>query len=158
MRSRVQGLQRIALVYMAVKHAQALAVEQAAASLRETETVIAEHRSQAERSSVRGHERLDAGDDVGWRMEESQRQIAEWNTEELIAVRKKREALVVEATELYRAGRMQLEQMESVLRELRKTKHLESARMTQRESDDRFLARQWWDERERLRKAASESE
>jgi len=158
MRSRVQGLQRIALVYMAVKHAQALALEQAAGSLRETETVIAEHRSQAQRSSARGHERLDAGDDAGWRMEESQRQIAEWNTEDLVAQRKKREALLAEATELYRAGRMQLEQMESVLRELRRTQHAESARRTQRESDDRFLARQWWDERERQRKAASESE
>jgi hypothetical protein len=158
MQTRLQGLQRIAMVYIAVKHAQALALEQAAASLREAETRIAEQRTQARRSSAEGRAALDAGDDIGWRIEESQRRFAEWNAEDLAALRHKREALVAEATEVYRTGRMQLEQMESVLRELRKKHDLDRAHRMQRESDDRFLARQWWDERERLRKDASESE
>jgi len=158
MRTRLQGLQRIATVYIAVKHAQALALEQAAAALRETETRIAEQWTRARRSSAEGREALNAGDDMGWRIEESQRQFAAWNAEDLAGLRQRREALVAEATEVYRTGRMQLEQMESVLRELRKKQDMDRAHRTQRESDDRFLSRQWWDERERLRKDASESE
>jgi hypothetical protein len=158
MRTRLQGLQRIALVYVAVKHAQALALEQAASALRETEATIAEQRERARRSRAEGREALAAGDDMTWRIDESQGRFAEWNAEDLAAMRKKRQALVAEATEVYRTGRMQSEQMESVLRELRRKQEDDRAHRAQRESDDRFLARQWWDERERLRKNASESE
>ena len=49
-----------------------------------------------------------------------------------------------EATESYKASRMQLEQMESLLRDTRSQRDLEQARVDQRESDDRYLSRQRW--------------
>ncbi len=145
MQSRVEGLQRIALVYRAVKHEQALELERAAAALREAEEMIARQEAQAKRSSIEGKAALDAGDHVDWQMHESQRHFTEWNAAELVGLRERREALMLEAAEAYRAGRMQLEQMESVLRELRSKLEMERAHDAQRESDDRFLSRQWWD-------------
>lgn len=144
---RLRALNRIALVYVAVKHAQALALEQAAASLREAEALIAQQKAQAKRSDVEGRVALDAGDHVNWQMHESQKHFTEWNAEGLIGLRTRREALMIEAAEIYRGGRMQLEQMESVLRELRSKLEMERAHSAQRESDDRFLSRQWWDAR-----------
>ena len=147
MQSRLKSFERVALVYMAVKHAQALALEQAAAALREAEAGIAGQRAEAERLSLEGGIAIAAGDDVDWRMYESQRQFTEWNAEELVVLKERREALMLEANEAYRTGRMELEQMETVLRELRSKRDLERAHRAQRESDDRFLSRQWWDAR-----------
>jgi hypothetical protein len=144
MQSRLKALQRIALAYMAMKHAQALSLEQAAAAVRETESLIERQKTQARRSDVAGREALDAGEHVAWRMHESQKQFTEWNAEGLVGLREQREALMFEAAEVYRAGRMQLEQMESVLRELRSKLDVERAHKAQRESDDRFLSQQWW--------------
>jgi hypothetical protein len=148
MQKRLKGLQRIAVVYVAVKHAQSLALEQAAAALREAEERIAEQRAQAERSRVEGKAALDAGEHVDWQMHESQKQFTERNAATLMELRQRRETLMLEAAETYRAGRMQLEQMESVLRDLRSKAELQRAHIAQRESDDRFLSRQWWAARE----------
>lgn len=147
MQSRLKGLERIALVYMAVKHAQALSLEQASASLHNAEAMIEQQKAQARRSDAEGRDALRAGDYLGWQMQESQKQFTEWNVEGLIDLGRRREALMLEAAEAYRAGRLQLEQMESVLRDLRLKLDLEHAHDMQRESDDRFLARRWWDSR-----------
>jgi len=146
-RKRLKGLERVALVYAAVKHAQALSLEQRAAALHQTELLIAQQREQAARLSAEGRAALDAGDSLDWQMHESEKHFAEWNAGSLLELRARREALMLEAAETYRAGRMQLEQMESVLRELRSKRDLERAHNAQRESDDRFLSRQWWDAR-----------
>jgi len=144
---RLKGLQRVALVYAAVKHAQGLALEQAAGALREAESLVARQRAQAARLHAEGRAALDAGDSLDWKMHESEKHFTEWNADALLQLRARREALMLEAAETYRSGRMQLEQMESVLRELRSKLELERAHNAQRESDDRFLSRQWWDAR-----------
>jgi hypothetical protein len=147
MQKRLKGLERVALVYAAVKHAQALSLEQAAGALGEAESLLARQREQAARQGAEGRSALEAGDALDWRMHESERQFTEWNADALRDLRARREAVLLEAVETYRAGRMQLEQMESVLRELRSKRDLERAHTAQRESDDRFLSRQWWDAR-----------
>lgn len=144
MRTRLQGLERIAVVYKATQHAHTLGLEQAAAALRQAESWVGQQREWARRSSVAGKAALGAGDQLEWRMQEAQRRLSEWNTERLFELKLRREALMREAAEAYRAGRMQLEQMESVLRELRAKSELEASRRAQRDSDDRFLARRWW--------------
>jgi hypothetical protein len=137
----------VALVYAAVKHAQALSLEQRAGALREAELLLARQREQTARLNAEGRAALDAGDSLDWQMHESEKHFTEWNAESLFELRARREAQMLEAAETYRAGRMQLEQMESVVRELRSKRDLERAHQAQRESDDRFLSRQWWDAR-----------
>jgi len=143
----LKGLERVALVYAAVKHAQALSLEQAAAALGEADSLLARQREQTARLSAGGRAALEAGDSLDWRIYESERNFTEWNSDALLNLRARREAAVLEAVETYRAGRMQLEQMESVLRELRAQLETELAHNAQRESDDRFVSRQWWDAR-----------
>ena len=147
MQTRLKGLQRVAVVYMAMKHAQAQAVEQAAAALREAELLIERQRAQVKRSSLEGRVALDAGDHVDWQMHESQKEFTEWNAEGLLGLRERREASMLQAVADYRAADMQLEQMENVLRELRSKLEVERSHVDQREADDRFLARRWWDAR-----------
>jgi len=142
---RLKGLERVAVVYAAVRHAQALSLEQAAAALGEAESLLARQREQAARQGAEGRAALDVGDSADWRMHESEKQFTEWNAGALLDLRARREAALLDAVESYRAGRMQLEQMESVLRELRSKRDRERAHSAQRESDDRFLSRQWWD-------------
>ena len=157
MQSRLRNLQRIAGVYRAVQHAQAVELEQAAAALHEAESLIAQQKAQAERSSVAGRAALDAGDHVDWQMHESQKQFTEWNAEGLNELRSRREALMVEAAESYRDGKRQLEQMESVLREMRSELQVERGHAAQRESDDRFLSQQWWKAKSQLRVLAEKT-
>ena len=157
MQSRLRNLQRIAGVYRAVQHAQAVELEQAAAALHEAESLIAQQKAQAERSSVAGRAALDVGDHVDWQMHESQKQFTEWNAEGLNELRSRREALMVEAAESYREAKRQLEQMESVLRELRSKLQVERGHAAQRESDDRFLSQRWWNAKSRLRVLAEKT-
>ncbi len=146
MRARLQGLQRIAVVYTALKHAKELALEEAAAALHTVESKIEQQRLQVRRTSVWGRAALSAGAHEEWKIHESQNQLTERNTEALLDLRRRREKLLFEAAEVYRAGTMQLEQMESVLRALRVRLQADVNRKSQRESDDRFLARGWWQE------------
>lgn len=144
MQARLKALQRIASVYMAVKHAQALSLEQAAAAAREAESLLEGQKMRIRHSQFAGREALDAGEYLTWQMHEAQKQFAAWNARGLVGLRERREASMFEAAEVYRAGRMQLEQMESVLRELRSKLDVERAHKAQRESDDRFLSQRWW--------------
>lgn len=144
MQARLKALQRIALVYMAIKHAQALSLEQAAAAVREAESFIDQQKMQVRRSDVAGREALDAGEHSAWQMHESQKHFTNWNAAELVQLRERRKAVMLEAAEEYKAGRMQLEQMESVLRDLRSKLDVDLAHRAQREADDRFLSQRWW--------------
>ena len=144
MQTRQKSLQRIALLYTAVKHAQALKLEQAAAAVRAAESIIAQRERQAMQSSAAARAALDDGQHLEWRMQASQTQFTEWNAQALLGLKRQREALMLEAEESYRGKSMQLEQIESVLRELRLTSDTEQARRMQRDGDDRFLAQQWW--------------
>ncbi len=142
--SRLKSIERLASLYRAMNHAEEMSLEQAVATLREAEMRIESQREQLNRSSREGHEALDAGDHARWQIHEAQQEFIEWRFEDLLELRKRRELLMREATESYKASRMQLEQMESLLRDTRSQRDLEQARVDQRESDDRYLSRQRW--------------
>ena len=146
MQARLRGLQRIAAVYAAMNHAQSLSLEEASGALREAESRIDQQRSQMGRTSAAGRAALVAGEHEEWKIHESQNQFTELNTESLVELRRRREALLFEAAEGYRAASMRLEQMESVVREVRSQMQTDVNRRAQRESDDRFAARRWWQE------------
>lgn len=154
MRTRLQGLQRIAQMYMAVKHVQATALQQAAASLRDAESRIALQQEREGRSVSAGNAALDAGEHIEWLMHTSQRRIGERNAEALHELRKRREASMLEAIESYSESRIRFEQMERLLRELRSQRRIEQERTAQLQSDDRFLSRRWWSDRSAARVAA----
>lgn len=150
MLSRWKSLERLAALYQAVEHTRGMALDQATAAVREVEAAIDSHAGLAERLKDDGLQALRAGDQAAWRMDESQRELTEWSAGPLHDLRQRREELMRSAAELYRSSRMQAEQMESVLDGLRGRMALERSRAQQRESDDRFLARQRCLERDRL--------
>ena len=151
MQTRIKELQRIARVYMAVEHAQSLSLEQAVAAVREAESLIKQRRQQVAQSDVAARTALHQGQHVAWRLHASQAHFTAWNTEGLMRLGRRRQAVMLEAAEAYRTARMQLEQMGSVLRRLDLKASSEREHRMQRESDDRFLSQCWWRERSAAR-------
>ena len=96
MRARLKGLQRIAVVYTAMKHAQELSLEEAAGALRDVESRIDQQRSLVMRTGVAGRVALAAGEHEEWKMSESQNQFTERKTEGLLDLRRRREGSLFE--------------------------------------------------------------
>jgi hypothetical protein len=147
MRSRVETLKRLQSLYGVVTHMHGVALEQAAAGVREAEARIEAQRAMARRSSAESLDALSEGDKSTWMIFEAQRAFTERAEARLLALRGAREQAFDAAAEVYRENRLQLEQMRSVLREVHLRLERERARREQRESDDRFLSRQRWLER-----------
>jgi hypothetical protein len=147
MKTRLETLHRLRALYGVVAHMHGVVLEQAAAAVRDAEERIDGRHAMARRASAAGLAALGEGDTPEWRMQESQRGFSEQDAEWLAGLRERRKAAVRSAAELYRANRMQLEQMQSLIQGLRETLDRERTRREQMESDDRFLSRQRWRER-----------
>lgn len=147
MNTRLQALDRLRALYGVVTHMHSVALEQAAAAVRDAEQRIEAQHELARRSSVAGRVALRDADKPGWMIEESQRGFAVRDAELLGGLLEEREVSMLAAAELYRANRLQLEQMLSVLKGLRSTLERERAHREQRDSDDRFLSRLRWRDR-----------
>ena len=147
MPTRLKGFKRIVAVYAAIKHAQELSLEEAVAALRQVELRIEQQNSLVARTWTTGREALNIGAHEAWKLHEAQNQATERHTQTLVELRRKRVTLLSQADEIYRAGTLQLEQAENVLREMRSQLQVEQDRKAQQASDDRFLAQRWWQER-----------
>lgn len=153
MKSRLKALGRLAAVYQIVEHVNGISLDKARASLHETQATIRDRQAAALRLSAASHEALRAGDLQEWLLDQSQIEFTQWDAETLELLRQRREAVMREAADVYQASRMQLEQLESVLDEVRAGVQLEAERAEQRASDDRYLSRQRWEERAGERRA-----
>jgi hypothetical protein len=148
--TRVQTLKRLQALYGVLTDMHGMALEQAAAGVREAEGGIEAQRAMARQSSAVSLAALAAGNKTGWMIYEKQRVFTERAAMELLALRAEREHAFAAAAEVYRENRLQLEQMRSVLREIQTRREREQARREQRESDDRFLSRRRWLEQREL--------
>ena len=147
MKTRVETLDRLRALYGVVTHMHGVALEQAAGAVRDAEDRIADETARMSQSNIEGLAALNAGDKPEWMMQRAQLAFSERDAELLIGLRERREVAMLTAAELYQANRLQLEQMQSVLKSLRSTIERERAHREQRDSDDRFLSRQRWRER-----------
>jgi hypothetical protein len=144
MHSRLKSLDRLAAVYRVLEHANGVSLDRARAALHDVETRIREREAFASRLEMASHEALETGDVNEWLLDQSEIEFTQWNTPVLEEMRLQREAAMREAAEIYQASRMQFEQMQSVVDEVRAAVALEQERAEQRESDDRYLSRQRW--------------
>ena len=140
----LKTLERVESVYAVMKHTHGLELARAAAAVEEIERSIDQQMATARRLRAEGGSALRSGDDTGWRLDESQREFGEWIVPGLRALLTRREELMEAARAIYQASRMQLEQIELVLVDLRMKLKREQAHSQQREADDRFLSRRRW--------------
>lgn len=144
MAALMKTLERVEAVYAVMKHTHGLELARAAAAVREIEAAIERQKAMAERLRAEGGDALRTGDDTGWRLDESQREFGEWTAPALQSLLAKREELMAAADAAYQSSRLQLEQIELVVADLRAKLKRERAHSEQREADDRFLSRQRW--------------
>lgn len=144
MRARLKALGRLAALYEIVEHANGVTLDQARGALHEVESRIRERAMTASRLMASSEEALRAGELREWQLDRSQIEFCQWNRQALEDLRMRGEATMREAAEVYQASRMRLEQIESVLREVRSGVALEEERTEQRAADDRYLSRQRW--------------
>lgn len=144
---REATLKSLHSLYGVMTHMRGMALEQAAAEVRNAEERIDAQRAIVRQSSAESLRALAAGDKPGWMIFEAQRGFTERTAVALLAARQEREQAFEAAAESYRENRLQLEQIRSVLREIHLRMERERGRREQRDSDDRFLSRQRWMER-----------
>ena len=157
MSARLKALQRLAALYNVLEHANGVTLDQARGALHEVEARIRDREDAALRLSELGNAALREGELQEWLIDQSQIAFTQWNADALEALRREREAAMRQAAEVYQASRMQLEQMQSVVDEVRASVELEKERSEQRSSDDRYLSRQRWEIRgDERRKAHAE--
>jgi len=146
-RSRLKALERLAALYKVVEHAHGISLDRARGTLYELETEMRERAAVSARLIDSGSEALRRGDLHEWILDHSQIEYAEWNAAALEELRLRREEAMRSAAEAYQESRMQLEQMQSVLGEVRSRLVIQKERLEQRASDDRYLSRQRWQRR-----------
>ena len=144
MRTRLKALGRLAALCEIVEHANGVTLDQSRGALHEVESTIREKALVASRLMTSSEESLRAGELREWQLDRSQIEFSQWNRQALKDLRMRREATMREAAEVYQASRMRLEQIESVLHEVRASVALEEERTEQRAADDRYLSRQRW--------------
>jgi len=140
----IKTLERVESVYAVMKHTHGLELARAAAAVSEIEAAIEQQKAMAERLRAEGGDALRTGDDISWRLDESQREFGEWTAPGLLKLLARREELMAAADAVYQASRLQLEQIELVVANLRAKLKRERSHREQREADDRFLSRQRW--------------
>jgi len=144
MRSRLEGLKRLVSLYGGIEEMYSTELQRQTAAVREAEQAIAEQQGALRRSASRGRNDLNAGDRVGWKSSQVQREIAEWKQERLQQVRVERERSNEEARRRYLASRLRSEQVKHLVDHAAAKVAIDAGRRTQAGLDDRFLSRKRW--------------
>jgi hypothetical protein len=156
MRSRLEGLKRLVSLYGGIEEMHSTELQRRTAAVREAEQAITAQQSTLRRSASRGHDDLNAGDRVGWKSSQVQREIAEWKQERLEQVRVERELSNEEARRRYIASRLRSEQVKHLVDRAAAETAIEAGRRTQAGLDDRFLSRKRWTDAQEEPQATAE--
>jgi hypothetical protein len=154
MRPRLETLQRLVALYSVVEEMHSTELKRMTAAVREAQQAIEVAQEVARSARVDGRGAILAGDQMSWRMAETQQETAAWQRRGLEQVRLERDELNDAAREQYVASRLKREQIQRVFDDIAARSEVEEGRRTQATSDDRFLARRrWTDAREKMRDA-----
>ena len=151
MQQRLETLKRLAALYAAVEEMHSAELQRVTSTLREAQQAIGLEREIAR--SARQEERgaLIVGDSVGRMMAETRHETAEFRRLALEQIRCEREELNDRARKQYVASRLKREQMKRVFDDIATRMGIEEGRRMQAVSDDRFLARRrWTDKQQRM--------
>jgi hypothetical protein len=147
MKSRKRILQRLSTLYGLVEEARSMEMRRAALLLEGAEQAVATQEMVIWAVNSEGRDALEQNDRLGWRQAGVQSTLAGWNIELLELIRRERGEQSEEAKELYRASRIQSEQMGGLLETTTKEAEAVDRRREQALSDDRYLSRLRWRER-----------
>jgi hypothetical protein len=148
MQQRLKRLKRITALHEVVERMHSIELQIAANVVREAEQAIEMQRAIGSNAEFDGRKALAMSDRAGWSFAEVEREIAAWKRERLEPIRMKREELNRAAHERYSVSRVKNEQMNRVMEGVAARAEIEEERRMQAATDDRFLSRKLWLERQ----------
>jgi hypothetical protein len=131
-------------LYAVVEEMHALELQRMVVLVREAQQAIGVEEESARRARAEGRDALIADDRLGRVMAETQQETSEWRRTQLEQLRLEREELNDAAREQYVASRLKREQMKRLMDDIATHMETEEQRRAQASSDDRFLARRRW--------------
>jgi hypothetical protein len=152
MRTRLDTLRRLVVLYAAVEEMHSTELQRIAAAVREAQQAIGMEQEVARSARINGRGALLEGDSVGWMMAETRHETAARRRRGLERIRLEREELNEAAREQYVASRLKREQINRVFDDIAARMNIEEERRIQAAADDRFLARRRWTDSQEKRR------
>ncbi len=148
MNRKLAILKRIVTLYGLTEEMHSVALRVTAASVQEAENAIAQQTGRACEAASAAREALGAGDRQQWVLAGAQRELSELRWIELERIRHLREIARDQAQDEYAASRIKSEQLKAVVEQSEAAETVISGRRAQATTDDRFLSRLLWNDRQ----------
>jgi len=142
--SRAATLHRIAKLYGAVEEMHAVALQQASASVRQTERAIHTERTAIASASAAARTAFSTGEREETLLAQAHAEIFTVRAGILEGLKTQRVQIESAARTEFLASRMKTEQMNQLVTHITEQASIEETRRTQALSDDRYAARRAW--------------
>ena len=139
-----RGLERIAVLYSTLERIRCAELRAAAGAVEEIVHAAAAEQAARQVQTEAARRALADGDRLAWLLAESGREFADIHFERLEAIKIRRTALRVEASDAHLESQVKLEQVKRVAERMRARQAVLEDRQAQAAADDRHLARRIW--------------
>ena len=147
MRERLAALRRLSAVCQMVEEMHSAEARRAAAAATEAQGAIHVEEARTHEARMGQREALLTDDRAGWSLAVAHQEVADHRKRQLEPILERREEKSEETRKQYLESRLWSERMKSLTEDATARASVEIERRVQMVSDDRFLARRWWQQR-----------